>query len=210
MRVNMKNRKHNQMGVSIISMLIAMVISSTIILASFSLFQRITKSSIELSESAQYEGDLSILLHLIQIEVQSAGYRMNDNDQIFIEQIGGQFQVYWRYSELGGAPYTCLGLIETSVTEGSKKHTELYFMTPSDECTKDGTLRAMKWDVLTQKIARFENTNQSIFEYITLSDSQCSAFMVGDNSKSHKTLNISINTTVENITREMSICLINL
>ncbi|MCJ8313663.1 MAG: hypothetical protein HRU38_16105 [Saccharospirillaceae bacterium] len=206
----MKITNKNQSGMSIISMLIATVISSLVLISTFSLFKTITKISIEQSNSAKYEGDISEVLLLIQQEVQSAGYKSNQNNHILVEKIGGLYQIYWRYSELGGSPYTCRGLVEKLVEENNRTSIELHFMQPSDKCTAKGNLKAMQWDISTNIIKKFNNINKSIFSSITLKLTKCSAFMVGDNTRSHQTLNISINSSVVNVTRDMSICLINL
>ncbi len=144
-----------QSGISLISMMIGMFISTLCILASLTLYKSLIQVAAESKLDTSFDGQMSTALMVAQMEIQAAGYGIDEADADDIQlrttaASGGTnatSELLWRYSE--GGTFNCRSLVDetVTVTENSESVTyrQLTLKTATANCDATTPLASMTW-----------------------------------------------------------------
>lgn len=147
---NMK-RFSSQHGLSLIGLLIGLLISVLCILASLGLYKNLIQVATESKLDSNHDGQLTAALLVIQMEVQSAGYGIENakNGVDIVTTFDGaakKRQLLWRFKP--GAAFECRGLHEEELAEGGAVFRVLKLITTTG-CTQTAALSGLPWAVST-------------------------------------------------------------
>lgn len=134
-----------QNGMSLIGLLIGLLISVLCILASLTLYKNLIQVATENKLDSNHDGQLASAMLMIQLEVQSAGYGINDADESHIivrSPTTGERQLLWRFST-DGSTFECRGLYEKGEEEGSFR--SLSLIRVESGCNGSGALDTFTW-----------------------------------------------------------------
>lgn len=200
-----------QTGISLISLIIGALISSLMLMAITSVYFKINVFSKQIKLDSETEGNISFLLLNIQQQFQNSGYRLENSDHIDFEKKEGLYQIFWRYIDPATDELVCMSLHEVNTTITNNINAiDIQFFTPTNTCNLNVPLKQMVWDKYEYTLLRFNERTKSIFNNISINNKKCTPYMIGNENQIHKTINITIETTIENINHDISMCLVNL
>lgn len=203
----------SQRGLSLIGLLIGLLISVLCILASLTLYKTLIRVATESRLDSQHDGQLAAASLVIQMEVQSAGYGIdNAGAAHVIENIpaAGQRQLLWRYNNSG--TFECRGLHETALVENAGTENEatyrvLRVIKVSAGCNGTAALNTFNWDTQVSVLGRWRvyddgaaglgldkyiADNNTLFDF-TVSTGSCTAFGASAGTpESHLRLQVTV------------------
>ncbi len=143
----MPSFKYRQLGMSVISLMVGLLLAMISILAGMTLYKNIVSTSIEARTDAVQDGQLASALLSVQLELQSAGFGLVPGASQHIALIGaaGASQTLsWRYKPVGGA-VTCKAFRIRDVEENTRR--QLQLLTPNNpvSCTETAVLGTLAW-----------------------------------------------------------------
>lgn len=194
MKTTFKQGLCRQQGLSMIGLLIGLLISMLGILASLTLYKNLLHVATESKIDTLYDGQLASALSIMQVELQSAGYGIDDADgddvvRRFTAASGSdhaKLELLWRYHD--GTNFVCRGLLEHTKTitdsEGDNREVrELTLRKVDSGCDDTTALTSMTWsdDSLLARwpmittLQTYLSGNNTIFSF-TITSASCSPF----------------------------------
>lgn len=213
-----------QLGTTLISLLIGLLISMLCILALLSSYRTIVKTGVESRIAATHDTQLQAGLTTAQMFLQNAGFGLEGSNNLLTTtvQVGSKTisAVLWRYNN--GTNIVCQGLADVESSDNKKRRFVLLEGFENDSsalCNGTSTLGSFKWkeqsilanleDYSTDKLNPQQITfNQTI--------STCTPFGAGtvEESSQHPLIIISAKTSTQKIagleTVQVPICLLNI
>lgn len=189
--------RSTQLGATMISLLVGMVVSMLAILASVSMFHDLVRTAAEAKTDARHEGDLSLAVLRLDQEILAAGFDMgraptdNKNLDFLAASEGtaaapGTSRFAWRYNSDGN--YVCKRAVARRLNESF--FLEL-FEAKNGVCTKDFLLnkdaleKEDNWDATTvEELVRIQllnlqgdiKFNAPLIQFESAGDDTCSPF----------------------------------
>lgn len=183
-----------QRGMSLISMMIGLAISMLSILAMLSLYRNIVQNAVVATRSANLDGQIAAGLLSAQLELQSAGFGIEDANGAdlmlaTIDLSDNSPALLWRLLEENN--YLCRGLLDRGVTEAATGQSmRVLSLLQASDCDASGNLADRNWAVVSDLVEfRRQSASQIGFEI----DSRiCWPFGAnGSNSTSHAQVTLS-------------------
>lgn len=148
-----------QKGLSLIGLLIGLLISVMCILASLGLYKNLIQVATVNKLDANHDGNLAAALLTIQMEVQSAGYGIDNakngtHIMTTYDSTAKKRYLFWRFSTATGV-YQCRGLLEQKVTVSDEVFQELSLVTPASGCTETAVLSNLTWSTTVATLGRW-------------------------------------------------------
>lgn len=139
----------SQKGLSLIGLLIGLLISVLCILASLGLYKNLIQVATVTKLDANHDGNIAAALLTMQMEVQSAGYgidnaRNGTHIATHYDSANKKRYLLWRFSTATGV-YQCRGLLEQQRTVSDETFQELVIVTPASGCTATAVLSSLTW-----------------------------------------------------------------
>lgn len=197
--------KHDQAGMSLISLMIGILISMIGILAGFLLYQNMVKVTLQTRADATQDGQLASAMLSLQLQLQSAGFGIDKaaNPGPHLALVSGPPQaLYWRYlnDPANSNSAVCAGFrVEDVVVDGSIKR-QLQLLSPETpaSCTLVATLNGLPggWKA-TSILAQFRKSEEALaitsFPVVTITQdiSQCFPYGLGQ-AANYRTVTISV------------------
>ena len=200
-----------QRGVTLVSLLIGMLISIFSVLSILALYKNLVTVSISATTDAAHDGQVATALLTAQLELQNAGYGINNADGLHLNTNDDGSEIRWRYREDG--TYQCRAIREVAVNSNTRS---LELFEADKNCTAESELSTVEWKSLSvlTKISRLESMPEQIFTF-SVATSQCSPYGVGAASK-HLMASMSAigsadfhNATSEITATSYSLCLVS-
>lgn len=183
-----------QYGLSLIGLLIGLLISVLCILASLTLYKNLIHVATESKLDSSHDGQLASAMLVVQLEVQSAGYGIDDAnfDHIVVPASPtGEIRLLWRFSTDGGSTFECRGFLEEKNEEGGVFR-ELKLIKVSSGCNGTSPLSGFTWvDVSVLGRWRIVDNATGLGQYVTaqntmfsfdLSSSKCNPYGASGNA----------------------------
>lgn len=124
----MLTNERNQLGTTMISLLIGLLVSVLCILASLSLYRNMVDITADATIDANYDGMIATAMLTAQLEVQNAGFGIDAADATDVVVDDADNALLWR-STNDGVVYQCRGLQETERIEGDRRFRALRVVT---------------------------------------------------------------------------------
>lgn len=208
-----------QLGTTLISLLIGLLVAMLCIIAVLISYRTIVKTGVESRIAATHDAQLQIGLTTAQMFLQNAGFGLEGSNNLLITNIKIANKnipaVLWRYRD--GINITCQGLADTESSDGKKR---IFVLLESNSpCNDTLNLDGFNWEV-ESILANLEdysqdesNPKQISFEKISTT---CTPFGVGilDNIYQHPLITISAQTVTQSIAGlgkiQVTVCLLNM
>lgn len=176
--------KKNQLGVSLISLMIGIFISMMCILASMTLYKHLISAATETKLGTIHDGQIASAMLTTQLEVQAAGFGIDDADNSHIQVVdgGNTQQVYWRYFK--SPDYICRGLNEDQEVDNNSGITyRRLTVIKADNCDAASALAGLNWQLQAVlgrwaqvgPVDTYITNNQTLFNF-QLANDNCSPF----------------------------------
>lgn len=207
----------HQIGATLISLLIGLLISMLCLIGLLSSYRTIAKTGAESRMAATHDTDLQNGLTAAQMLVQNAGFGLDGSSNLSIETIAvgsnNTSALLWRYKD--GSTTTCQGLAD--IPNASKR--KFIIIEVQTGCDSTSNLNTFTW---TEKsiLANLANysTGSTNPQQVTFqrASSTCTPFgaVIADNSISHPLVTISAKTSTQNIAGlnaiEVPVCILNI
>jgi Tfp pilus assembly protein PilW len=173
---------------SLISLMIGMLISMIGVLAGFTLYQNMVKVTLQTRADAAQDGQLASAMLSLQLELQSAGWGIDQAAKPgphLILVAGPPQTLYWRYQETSlptPAP-VCKGFRIIDSENDTLRHLELLTLSNPASCTLDADLTTLAGDwVASSVLAEFRKSNATAatsLPVITITSGTSSCFPYG-------------------------------
>ncbi|MBQ0117300.1 MAG: hypothetical protein KBS98_05210 [Flavobacterium sp.] len=213
-----------QLGTTLISLLIGLLISMLCILALLSSYRTIVKTGVESRIAATHDTQLQAGLTTAQMFLQNAGFGLEGSNNLLTTtvQVGSKTisAVLWRYKN--GTNIVCQGLADVESSDNKKRRFVLLEGFENDSgapCNGTSTLGSFKWKEQST-LANLEDysTDKLNPQQITFNQtiSTCTPFGAGtvEESSQHPLIIISAKTSTQKIagleTVQVPICLLNI
>lgn len=166
-------------GATLISLMIGMLISIISGLAMLALYKNLVHTSVSATADASHDGQVSIALATIQLELQNAGYGILNAGAEHLSTSTDGTQIRWRF--LDNNKYQCRSIQEDATTPNSRSIT---LFEATKNCTEDSALKDLTWKPITTlaKITRESKIDNPIFNF-SVSVATCAPFNIGENEK---------------------------
>ncbi len=200
-----------QIGVTLISLLIGMLISIFSVLSILALYKNLVTVSISASSDASHDGQVATALVTAQLELQNAGYGIANADGLHLNTNANGTEIRWRYYDNGA--YQCRLIREIVIDANTRK---LEFFEADKNCDATSELSSVAWKSLSvlTRISRTEAIPEQIFTF-SVATTKCSPYGVGATDK-HLVVSMSAigsadfhNTTSDITATSYSLCLIS-
>lgn len=168
-----------QSGATLIGLMIGMLISIISVLAILTLYKNLVHVSIDATEDASHDGQVATALITAQLELQSAGYGIENADGLHLNASDDGSEIRWRYYE--DSQYQCRAIRETVIDDRSRS---LTLFEGDKFCDATTELSAVEWKPLSTltKIVRQQAITEQLFTF-SVGIGECSPFGVGATSK---------------------------
>lgn len=193
-----------QTGHNLVNLMIGMVLSMIAVLASLTLFRSLGEVAIETRSGTNHDGQISSAMLMLQLELQNAGFGINDAGAAHIVSVDGgasSDQLYWRY-KLNGA-FECRKLIytETKVSLGDAEDvSRLEIFKQQAGCTETSALEIdVTWEpyVVIANFNPMSAPNSSFLNVGPLVKEDCWPYGQGE-IQSRYTVRIQVDGAVRN------------
>ena len=166
--------------------MIAMLISIMSVIAIFALYKNLIGVSVSATSDAQHDGHIATTILTAQLELQTAGYGIENAGGDHLNASADGTELRWRY--LDGGSYQCRALRETAVTTNIRR---LALFEATTNCTATSALSGLQWQELAvlANIERIEAMPDQIFSF-SVGTTNCSPYGASDAEK-HLVVNIS-------------------
>ncbi|AYC31433.1 hypothetical protein D3880_03075 [Pseudomonas cavernae] len=142
-----------QGGVSLISLMVGMLLSSLCVLAMLALYKNLVQTAVVATQDANQDGQLTSGLLTAQLELQSAGFGIDSASPPNLLKTTLAFAgvnqpaLLWRY--LDGAGYQCRGLIDRGASDphSGKPVRLLSLLQVAGGCSAGAGLSGLNWAV---------------------------------------------------------------
>ncbi|MBM7062771.1 hypothetical protein JQX08_18820 [Pseudomonas sp. UL073] len=142
-----------QTGLTLISLMIGMLLSTMCILAMLALYRNLVQTAVVATQDANQDGQLAAGLLSAQLEVQSAGFGIDSSAASNLEKstisLSGSSHsaLLWRYLDASG--YQCRGLVDRGASDAnSGKAVRLLSLLQADSgCSASANLAGLNWSV---------------------------------------------------------------
>lgn len=179
---------HKQLGISLVSMLIGLMISSLCILVSLTLYKDMVHVTAESKIGAMHDGQLATAMLTLQLEVQTAGYGIEaaDTDDVVVVDGDNEIGLRWRYHN--GTEFKCRGFLETQQLINGTQYRVLKMQSSTGSCNDTTPLANMtysdetiiaRWPVineLTTYLAGKAANDRTLLDITRIDNSTCSPF----------------------------------
>lgn len=170
-----------QQGMSLISMLIGLMISILCILSSLTLYKNLVHVAADSKVATSYDSQLASAMYTIQMELQSAGYKIADAgaSHLVKDDDGHTIAFYWRYYD--GANYQCRGFKEVDNAASDPAFRLLKLVKAN--CTATSVLDSLAWNdhailaqwPLVEKLVTYKN-GDSLLDITAPAKVECSPY----------------------------------
>ncbi|MCY1421547.1 hypothetical protein D9M71_372050 [compost metagenome] len=178
--------RRRQRGVTLISLLIGMLLSSLCILAMLGLYRNLVQTAVVATHDANQDGQIAAGLLTAQLKLQSAGFGMesgvNLDDPSISLNGSNQRALLWRYKDNLG--YQCRGLTDRPGTDdASGKALRILSLLQAGNCSAGASLAGLQWTVRQDLARQWVPAQQSaalpLTELQILHDVDCTPFGFG-------------------------------
>ncbi|UVE17292.1 hypothetical protein NVV93_17185 [Pseudomonas sp. LS44] len=150
----MTNRQ--QRGVSLISLMIGMLLSTVCILAMLGLYKNLVQTAVVATQDANQDGQLAAGLLTAQLELQSAGFGIDTIGSQHLQKTAISLDgsnpsaLLWRYLDAAG--YQCRGLVDRAGSDANTgKPVRLFTLLQADSgCSAGASLGGLNWSVRSE------------------------------------------------------------
>lgn len=210
-----------QLGATLISLLIGLLIAMLCIIAVLSSYRTIVKTGVESRVAATHDSQLQIGLTTAQIFLQNAGFGLEGVNNLLSEaniQVESQnaSALLWRYKSDNNI--VCQGLADIKSSDGKKRKFILLESAPIT-CDETSNLNEFTWKIQST-LANLEDysTDQSNPKQISFerTESNCTPFGAGSSNEAstHPLITITAQTSTQQIaglaTVQATVCLLNI
>lgn len=211
-----------QLGATLISLLIGLLIAMLCIIAVLSSYRTIVKTGVESRVAATHDAQLQTGLTTAQMFLQNAGFGLEGLNNLLSEadiQVESQSvsALLWRYKSDDNI--ICQGLADIQSSDGKKRKFVLLESDPTI-CDETSNLNAFTWKIQST-LANLEDysTDQSNPTQITFEKkilSSCTPFGAGgsEDTATYPLITIAAQTSTQQIARlatvQASVCLLNI
>lgn len=142
-----------QRGLTLISLMIGLVLSSLCILAMLGLYRNLVQAAVVATQDANQDGQLAAGLLSAQMELQSAGFGIDSGASNSLQRttitLDGQNPValLWRFRDASG--YQCRGLVDRGASDAASGRPVrlLSLLQANGGCTAGSSLAGLNWNV---------------------------------------------------------------
>ncbi|MCY1267957.1 hypothetical protein D9M68_216890 [compost metagenome] len=141
-----------QSGISLISLMLGLLLSTLSILAMLGLYRNLVQAAVVATQDANQDGQLAAGLLTAQLELQSAGFGIDGNTPANLQKTdialdgASQPALLWRYRDSLG--HQCRGLVDRGASDAaSGKAVRLLSLLQADNCSAGASLAGMNWTV---------------------------------------------------------------
>lgn len=210
----------SQLGTTLISLLIGLLIAMLCIIAVLSAYRTIVKNGVESRVAATHDAQLQTGLTTAQIFLQNAGFGLDSSNNLLTANVQVESQdtlaLLWRHKSDNNI--VCQGLADIKSSNGKKRK---FILLESDPTTCDETsnLNEFAWKIQST-LANLEDysTDQSNPRQITFgrTASNCTPFGAGslNEASTHPLITITAQTSTQKIaelgTVKVPVCLLNI
>ena len=210
----------SQLGTTLISLLIGLLIAMLCIIAVLSAYRTIVKNGVESRLAATHDAQLQTGLTTAQIFLQNAGFGLDSSNNLLTANVQVESQdtlaLLWRHKSDNNI--VCQGLADIKSSNGKKRK---FILLESDPTTCDETsnLNEFAWKIQST-LANLEDysTDQSNPRQITFgrTASNCTPFGAGslNEASTHPLITITAQTSTQKIaelgTVKVPVCLLNI
>lgn len=172
--LNAQQKYNLQHGSTLISLLIAMLISLLCIGGSLTLYKNLVRVAAETQSDANYDGQLALSMLSARLELQNAGYGIAapNTNHVATQTTATAVSLYWRYKI--NNQYFCKGLRDIAV--GSNRELRLIDASTS-ACTETAALSSLTYTT-TQTLGEFKNYSAPVVGF-SVSQQSCWPYGVG-------------------------------
>lgn len=149
-------RLNQQRGISLISLMVGTVLSMLTIIAMLALYKNLVQVAVDATQDANHDGGLASALLTAQLELQSAGFGMDEDfsKTIYIHNTGSINAILWYYKVSSNGSKQCAGLIERQHPDEDKKKFRTLTLLQQPDCrlTLSASTAANPdagWDIVT-------------------------------------------------------------
>lgn len=210
----------SQLGTTLISLLIGLLIAMLCIIAVLSSYRTIVKNGVESRIAATHDVQLQAGLTTAQMLLQNAGFGLESSNNLLFEadiqvESIATLALLWRYSN--GTNIICQGLADIESSDDKKRR--FILLESNSPCNSTLDLDKFNWKIQST-LANLEdysidksNPKQITFEKTS---SICTPFGAGvlDNISQHPLITISAQTSTQKIaglgTVQVPVCLLNI
>lgn len=191
-----------QRGLTLISLLIGMLLSSLCILAMLGLYRNLVHTAVVATQDANQDGQIAAGLLTAQLKLQSAGFGMESGVNLDDPGItvGGSTQraLLWRYQDSLG--YQCRGLTDRPGTDSaSGKALRILSLLQADDCTANASLGGLQWkvrqDLARQVVPEHHPAAQPLTGFLITPSVECTPFGFGEAAR-HPQVTLSAHNSV--------------
>lgn len=170
--------KH-QIGISMISLMIGMLVSAIGVLSMTSMHKSLIQVSVQSQSDARHDSQLAFALMQLQVALQNAGYGIENAGPETAKLINydGEPALVWRTQS--NTVTECLGFVEHAFidTKTNMAGRQLTAIEATANCTIDAELQNLTWEP-HHTAAYFRNQNQSIIDF-QVNAANCSPYGFG-------------------------------
>lgn len=144
--------KSSQLGLSMIGLMIGMLLSIITVLAAMSMYKTLVSTAIDTKLDTQHDGRLASAMLTLQLELQSAGYGIeNATVAEHLVDADAQQSLYWRSQTTpASGVYECKGVKYSATADES-----ILTLVQSAGCNDSDALGGLDWSVGAVVLARF-------------------------------------------------------
>lgn len=142
--------RKTQIGVSLITLMIGLLVSLIGVLGSMALYRNLIDTSVKASVDASSDGQISTLLLRAQLEVSDAGFGYEDpiatGDLPHVVSSAAGDAIYWRYKSPSVGITTCKAITQTPMAPVNERpFLEIKLLTQDVSCTDVVNLASLDW-----------------------------------------------------------------
>lgn len=169
----------NAQGATLISLMIAMLISIMSVIAIFALYKNLVGVSVNATADAQHDSHIATAIVTAQLELQTAGFGIENAGTEHLNASANGTELRWRF--LDGGSYQCRALRETAVSDNVRR---LALLEATANCTATSVLADLQWQELAvlANVERIEAMPDQLFTF-SVATGECSPYGISDKEK---------------------------
>lgn len=167
-----------QLGVSLISLMVGLLLSMIGILAGLTLYKNIVQTTVQTRSDALQDGQIASALLTLQLELQSAGYGLaNDPTKTHVARSAAGDAIYWRQNT---GTLQCKGFRIHTSADGLTRQLHLLKLA-SGTCNETAALASLNWaaDNILAEFRKSEATGLNLPQFTTQLNATASCFPYG-------------------------------
>lgn len=174
-----QRRLVSQKGATLVGLMIGMLISIVSVLAILALYKNLINVSIDATEDASHDGQVATALMTAQLELQTAGYGIENADGLHLNASDDGSVIRWRYYD--NSQYQCRAIREVVVDDRSRS---LALFEGNKFCDATTALTDVEWKLLSTltKITRQQAIAEQIFTF-SVGSAECAPYGIGTTAK---------------------------